>query len=495
MLKSLLPYHERLALTTRRYGVDGHRPRYSEACLAGVIAVILIAELFGSLQTYHVANDCIQSIDYGLYPLWEQVDITYVAANETSQELFVKLQSVGTRRTFIEHVLVNDAEARTIPSLPFIMWGHVDYVTLVIHYKGSWDEPVRLNIVYGDPYTIGYTDEGETYGYYVTFAQTIDLHVSSQNPIRNAYPSESEALKIDQFHHRWEILRSSVMKIGILTPVIVGLLVFVTRALCPRTPSLAGGLIVMWKSSPYDTSIALGVVACLLFAGYLCVVPLYHGLPFTDTRWPEPEIVYVAADATTGELACKIFNAMDRSVTITAIDVNATHVTPRAPLPVILPSGEYATVVLPYSGPWNGLTQITLDSRYYNYSQEVDLDAASTNPMGGAYPTPVEVLAAFLHQHVWELRFAVVVALLLTVIAGSVVLRKRGRVSLLVLFDEVLAFGIYFFVLAALFFWAMPRDFLVSLFLILCCSGLSVFTVYALLTPSPRTPSAYQPSE
>jgi hypothetical protein len=82
----------------------------------------------------------------------------------------------------------------------------------------------------------------------------------------------------------------------------------------------------------------------------------------------------------------------------------------------------------------------------------VDLDAASTNPVWGAYPTPVELLAVFLNQHVWEIGFAVVVALLLTVVAVTLVLRKRGRVSLLVFIDEVLAFWSYFFILAGILY-------------------------------------------
>jgi hypothetical protein len=206
--------------------------------------------------------------------------------------------------------------------------------------------------------------------------------------------------------------------------------------------------------------------------------------------------VYVATDATTGELVCKIYNAMDRTVTIEAISVNATHINPPAPLPVTLPSGEYATMVLPYDGPWNGPLQITLRSPYYYYSQVVDLDAAATNAVGGAYPTPVELLAVFLNQHMWEIRFAIVVALLLAVVAGALVLRKRGRVSLLVFFDEVLVFWSYYIVLATIFSPVMPlRDFLFSQFHILCSSVLSVFTISVLLTPPPRRPSSHQPSE
>jgi hypothetical protein len=126
---------------------------------------------------------------------------------------------------------------------------------------------------------------------------------------------------------------------------------------CPLTPSLVGVLDAKRTPSPYVTSIALGLVACLIFAGYLCIVALYNDLyPSVYIRWPKPEIVYAAADATTWELLCKIYNAGNGRATIETIYVNATQVNPRAPLPVTIPYGEYATVVLPYEGPWNGPT-------------------------------------------------------------------------------------------------------------------------------------------
>ena len=68
---------------------------------------------------------------------------------------------------------------------------------------------------------------------------------------------------------------------------------------------------------------------------------------------------------------------------------------------------------------------------------------------------------------------AIVVALLLAVVAVTLVLRKRGRVSLLVFVDEVLAFWIYWIVLAVF----NQRLVVPTLF----SSVLSVLTVYILL--------------
>jgi hypothetical protein len=148
--------------------------------------------------------------------------------------------------------------------------------------------------------------------------------------------------------------------------------------------------------------------------------------------------------------------------------------------------GAYGTVVLPYSGPWNGSIQNTLLVRQklpYNHSQEVDLDVASTNPVGGAYPTPFEMLPDYLHQYAGEIALIVVGALLVVVVAGALVLRRRGRVSVLVFIDEVLAFWIYWIVLL----WFSTQSHVQSDFQGAGCatffsSGLSVLTVYALLT-------------
>jgi hypothetical protein len=120
-----------------------------------------------------------------------------------------------------------------------------------------------------------------------------------------------------------------------------------------------------------------------------------------------------------------------------------------------------------------------------------------TNAVGGAYPTPFELLAVFLNQHAWEIGFAVVVALLLAVVAGVLVLRKRGRVSLLVFIDEILCFWIYYFVLAFISIYVMPSPnaFAFTLFLTLSSASLSFVTIYVLLTPTPRRPSSHQPSE
>jgi hypothetical protein len=66
--------------------------------------------------------------------------------------------------------------------------------------------------------------------------------------------------------------------------------------------------------SPYETSIALGLVACLIVAGSVCAVLYDAGRYHTGN----PEIVYVAADATTGDLAFKVHNAGDGNLYICA---------------------------------------------------------------------------------------------------------------------------------------------------------------------------------
>ena len=70
--------------------------------------------------------------------------------------------------------------------------------------------------------------------------------------------------------------------------------------------------------------------------------------------------------------------------------------------------------------------------------------------------------------------FAIIVPLLVAVVAVTLVLWQRGRVSLLVFVDEVLAFWIYFFVLAVIANLGIVVPTLIS-------SVLSVLTVYTLL--------------
>jgi hypothetical protein len=202
---------------------------YPEACYAGVITVILIFELSLSIQNYQIAHELIQSIDYGLYPKFQQVEVTYVAANETSQEIFFKLKNTGTWRSTIESVLVNDTEVSMIPSLPLTMGPHVDYVTIVFNYNGSWNDTVQVKIL---------TDYSRA-DVYDNIEQSIDLQVASKNPIMNAYPSESESQTVYQLKHRWEILRKNSAKILILTPLIVGLGAFFAYRQLRKFQSLA----------------------------------------------------------------------------------------------------------------------------------------------------------------------------------------------------------------------------------------------------------------
>jgi hypothetical protein len=78
---------------------------------------------------------------------------------------------------------------------------------------------------------------------------------------------------------------------------------------------------------------------------------------------------------------------------------------------------------------------------------------------------------------------AISVALLLAVVAVTLVLRKRDRVSLLVFVDEILAFWIYWIVLVWLmcqFPWIWS-GYATVFYPTLFSSGLSVLTVYKLL--------------
>ncbi len=191
---------------------------YSEAsALTGIILVILIVPLILSIQNFQMAGYLIEHTDYGLYSMFQAVKVEYVAANETSQEIFFKLHNYGTLSATIEKVLVNDAEATMMTSLPLTLGSYVDYGTIVFKYNGSWEDSIQVTML---------TDHGVVYGEGVDIKQSVNLQDASQNSVISVYPSESESQKAYQMQHRWEILRTSLAEICILTPSIMGLAAF-----------------------------------------------------------------------------------------------------------------------------------------------------------------------------------------------------------------------------------------------------------------------------
>lgn len=191
-------------------------PRHPKACaLAGVFLVILIVPLGLPIQNCQTAGYLIQYTD-GLYPMFQAVKVLYVAANETSQEIFFKLYSYGTLNATIERVLVNGKEVTTINSLPLTLGSFVDYGTVIFKYDGSWEDTIQVKM------ETGWGSAQEEYN----IKHSVDLQDASQNSINAAYPSETESQKAYQMQHRWEIFRTSLAESFILAQSIIGLAAF-----------------------------------------------------------------------------------------------------------------------------------------------------------------------------------------------------------------------------------------------------------------------------
>jgi hypothetical protein len=154
-------------------------------------------------------------------------------------------------------------------------------------------------------------------------------------------------------------------------------------------------------------------------------------------------------------------------------------------------------VVFPYDGPWTGRIEIVVvTAGIWGSFRVVDLSEASTNPVGDAYPSDVELLDTWLRRHAREIQRAIVLALLMSIVAGACFLRKRGRVSLVAFFYAIIGFWCYLTIPAVIYLVLniLSTD-AFSLFLVLYSAGLSFTTYYVLLTPKPRKQSSRQLSE
>ena len=244
------------------------------------------------------------------------------------------------------------------------------------------------------------------------------------------------------------------------------------------------------KPSTVVTSITLGLVACLIVIGYASYDPSGGFIG----SWEELEVVYVAANASSGDVFCKLRNTAVHASTFDHILVNETRVSPRTPLPGRIRRWEYATVVFPYNGTWNDRIEIVVwtESAWPSF-RVVDLAVASTSPVEDVYPSAVDLLDTWLRQHAQDIRGAIVLAILLAIVVGACVL-KRGRVSLTAFFGAILGFWCYWTILAFIFYIVMNSPSTVAdvLFLTLCSGGLSFFTIYVLFTPKSRRQSSRQ---
>jgi len=184
----------------------------------------------------------------------------------------------------------------------------------------------------------------------------------------------------------------------------------------PKINSVAGVILAVL--------LGLIIFSYLIMAGYY--EAHYGGFP---TRFERIRIVYAAADQTTREIFCKLCNTGNTFAILEEVWVNGTKVSTRDPLPITMESFlDYKTIVFGYNGTWEGSILISVRTRAaYNFNGLVDLQAASRNPIGGAYPSTAELQQVYLEHHLGEVAQAVFFGSYAALVAEIVLLVSRSR--------------------------------------------------------------------
>jgi len=154
---------------------------------------ILLAVLLGLIMcSYFIVrygtggrNQCIGGFD--------RLEILYVAANQTSREIYCKVLNTGSHLLTLEEVRVNGSKVVTREQLPITIkpFCVLDYRTFVFRYDGPWKGSILLDFL----------AEGRVWG------KLVDLQTASSNPIEGAYPDRFELLSIYFNRNLGEIAR------------------------------------------------------------------------------------------------------------------------------------------------------------------------------------------------------------------------------------------------------------------------------------------------
>jgi len=120
------------------------------------------------------------------------------------------------------------------------------------------------------------------------------------------------------------------------------------------------------------------------------------------------QILYVAANQTSREAYCKVLNTGSHLLTIDEIKVNGSKVITRDRLPIVIRPfcvRDYRTFVFRYDGPWKGSIVIGFHTLPFpaDWEKLVDLQAASSNPIDGAYPDRFELLSVYFYRNLVEI--------------------------------------------------------------------------------------------
>jgi len=156
-------------------------------------------------------------------------------------------------------------------------------------------------------------------------------------------------------------------------------------------------------------SFLLAILLGLIVSSYFIVWYSDTGMHHCIGGFDRLQILYVAANQTSREIYCKVLNTGSHLLTIDEIKVNGSKVITRDRLPIIIRPlcvRDYKTFVFRYDGPWKGSIVIgfhTLISFPADWEKLVNLQTASSNPIGGAYPDRFELLSIYFYRNLGEI--------------------------------------------------------------------------------------------
>lgn len=168
---------------------------------------------------------------------FDRLQILYVAANQTSREIYCKVLNTGSHLLTLEEVRVNGSKVITSEQLPITIKPVcvLDYKTFVFRYDGPWKGSILLDFLAAGR----------------DWEKLVDLQTASSNPIEGAYPDKFELLSIYINRNLGEIARymEAVLWGSIAAYLAVGAQL-VLRGLKKKELRIKYMLIIMLLASP-----------------------------------------------------------------------------------------------------------------------------------------------------------------------------------------------------------------------------------------------------
>lgn len=190
--------------------------------------------VYGLVVTSYVVYDARRGVEVyqrHIFAFTEEgrVSIVYVAANQTSQEIYCKLRNDGPNWSTLTELRVNGTRVDTGGSLPLNFERLLDYKTFVFQYNGSWQDSILITFLYHP-------------GDYPTAQKLVDLRTVSANPISGAYTSELDRLNI--LLARGVIFEWTKSAFILGLAIVAPLLIWRSRRPITHFPTPLGGAIV-----------------------------------------------------------------------------------------------------------------------------------------------------------------------------------------------------------------------------------------------------------